>query len=42
VGEGDWGALMAAATLIAPPPVVVTFHWQRWLVGGLTAGAVTG
>ena len=44
VGEGvtDWGALMAAATLIALPPVVVTFLGQRWLVAGLTAGAVKG
>ena len=44
VGEGvtDWGALMAAATLIALPPVVVTLLGQRWLVAGLTAGAVKG
>jgi len=44
VGEGvtDWGALMAAATLIALPPVVLTFLGQRWLVAGLTAGAVKG
>jgi multiple sugar transport system permease protein len=36
VGEGvtDWGALMAAVTLIAFPPVVVTFLGQRWLVAG--------
>jgi multiple sugar transport system permease protein len=42
VGEGvtDWGALMAAATLIALPPVLVTFLGQRWLIAGLTAGAV--
>jgi len=33
---------MAAATLIALPPVVVTFLGQRWLVAGLTAGAVKG
>jgi len=44
VGEGvtNWGALMAAATLIALPPVVLTFLGQRWLVAGLTAGAVKG
>lgn len=44
VGEGvtDWGALMAAATLIALPPVVLTFVGQRWLIAGLTAGAVKG
>ena len=44
VGEGvtDWGALMAAATLIALPPVAMTLLGQRWLVAGLTAGAVKG
>jgi multiple sugar transport system permease protein len=44
VGEGvtDWGALMAAATLIALPPVCITFLGQRRLVAGLTAGAVKG
>jgi len=42
VGEGvtDWGALMAAATLIALPPVVLTFLGQKRLVAGMTAGAV--
>lgn len=32
VGEGvtDWRALMTAATLIALPPVFVTFLGQRW------------
>jgi len=42
VGEGvtDWGALMAAATLIGLPPVLLAFFVQRRLVGGLAAGAV--
>ncbi len=42
VGEGvtNWGALMAAATLIGLPPVVLAFFVQRHLVGGLAAGAV--
>jgi multiple sugar transport system permease protein len=44
VGEGstDWGALMAAATLIALPPLVLAAAVQRWLVAGLTLGAVKG
>jgi multiple sugar transport system permease protein len=44
VGEGatDWGALMAAATLIAAPPVVLAFLAQRHLISGLTSGAVKG
>ncbi len=44
VGEGvtDWGALMAAATLIALPPVLLTFLVQRQLTAGLAAGAVKG
>ncbi len=44
VGEGstDWGALMAAATLIAVPPLVLAIAVQRWLVSGLTLGAVKG
>ena len=44
VGEGvtDLGALMAAATLIAAPPVVLTFFAQKRLVAGLAAGAVKG
>ena len=42
VGEGvtDWGALMAAATLIGLPPLLLAFAVQRRLVGGLAAGAV--
>ena len=44
VGEGstDWGALMAAATLIALPPLLLAIAVQRWLVAGLTLGAVKG
>ncbi len=44
VGEGStqWGALMAAATLIALPPLVLASIVQRWLVSGLTLGAVKG
>lgn len=44
IGEGatDWGGLMAAATLIALPPLVLAIAVQRWLVAGLTLGAVKG
>src|SRR5262249_37237406 len=38
VGEGStqWGVLMAAATLIALPPLILATLVQRWLVAGLT------
>lgn len=44
IGEGStqWGALMAAATLIALPPLILAVLVQRWLVGGLALGAVKG
>lgn len=44
IGEGAtyWGALMAAATLIALPPLVLAFVVQRRLVAGLAIGAVKG
>ncbi|WP_265286718.1 carbohydrate ABC transporter permease [Verminephrobacter eiseniae] len=44
IGEGaaNWGALMAAATLIALPPLVLAFIVQRRLVSGLATGAVKG
>jgi multiple sugar transport system permease protein len=44
IGEGasNWGALMAAATLIALPPLILAFIVQRRLVSGLSIGAVKG
>ena len=44
IGEGvtNWGSLMAAATVIAFPPIVLTFLIQRRLVSGLSFGAVKG
>ncbi len=44
IGEGStfWGALMAAATLIALPPLLLAFVVQRRLVSGLSIGAVKG
>lgn len=35
-----WGVMMAASVLIAIPPVVLYLLGQRWVVSGLTAGAV--
>jgi multiple sugar transport system permease protein len=44
IGEGvtNWGALMAAATVIALPPILLTLLIQRRLVAGLSFGAVKG
>ncbi|WAH35189.1 carbohydrate ABC transporter permease [Alicyclobacillus dauci] len=44
IGEAsvDWGGLMAAATLISLPALILVMFIQRWLVRGLTAGAVKG
>jgi len=37
-----WGPLMAAAVLATIPPVLVYLLFQRWVVKGLTLGAVKG
>lgn len=39
-GQSDYGALMAASTLISLPALVLSIIAQRWLVRGLTGGAV--
>lgn len=38
----QWGTLMAAATLITLPVLVLALSVQRFMVRGLVAGAVTG
>lgn len=38
----DWGGLMAAAVIITLPVLVITLFVQRYVVSGLTAGAVKG
>lgn len=38
----DWQGLTAMATLLMIPSIVITFVTQRYLVRGLTAGAVKG
>lgn len=42
IGEGsnDFGGLMAASTLISAPALLLTVFAQRWLVRGITGGAV--
>jgi ABC-type glycerol-3-phosphate transport system permease component len=37
-----WGPMMAGACLATVPPVAVYLVFQRWVVKGLTLGAVKG
>lgn len=38
----DWGALMAATVIITLPVLLLAFITQRYIIQGLTAGAVKG
>lgn len=38
----DWGALMAATVIITLPVLAIAFVTQRYIIQGLTAGAVKG
>lgn len=38
----DWGGLMAAAVLITMPIIILSIILQKYIVSGLTAGAVKG
>ena len=38
----DWSGMLAAATLFAIPPVLLFLGLQRFLISGLTGGAVKG
>lgn len=38
----DWGGLMAAAVIITLPVLVITIVTQKYVIRGLTAGAVKG
>jgi multiple sugar transport system permease protein len=38
----DWGALMAASVVITLPVLAIAFLTQRYIIQGLTAGAVKG
>jgi len=37
-----WGRMMAAAVLGSIPPIILYTFAQRWVVQGLTLGAVKG
>ncbi|PSL06042.1 carbohydrate ABC transporter membrane protein 2 (CUT1 family) [Haloactinopolyspora alba] len=39
-GASDYGGLMAASALISLPALILTIFAQRWLVRGITGGAV--
>ena len=38
----DWGAMMAAAVVITLPILVIALLAQKYIIAGLTAGAVKG
>ena len=38
----DWGAVLAASTMMVIPVLAVFMYYERHLVGGLTAGATRG
>jgi len=40
--EVDWGAVMAAAVSIVSPAIILTMIFQKYVVRGLTLGAVKG
>ncbi len=40
--EVDWGAVMAAAVAIMTPAIIITMIFQKYVVQGLTSGAVKG
>jgi multiple sugar transport system permease protein len=40
--EVDWGAVMAASVAIMTPAIILTMIFQRYVVQGLTLGAVKG
>lgn len=40
--EVDWGAVMAAAVAIVMPAIILTMIFQKYVVRGLTLGAVKG
>jgi multiple sugar transport system permease protein len=40
--EVDWGGVMAAAVAIVAPAIVLTMFFQKYVIKGLTVGAVKG
>lgn len=41
-GEIPWGAIMAAATVTTAPVIALTLFFQRYIIQGLTRGAIKG
>jgi len=41
-GLQNWGTIMAGTLIVLLPMLVIFFVAQRWIVGGITAGAVKG
>ena len=41
-GPANWGTIMAGTMIVLVPMLVIFFVAQRWIVGGITAGAVKG
>jgi ABC-type glycerol-3-phosphate transport system permease component len=41
-GPANWGTTMAGTTFVLVPMLLIFFVAQRWIVGGITAGAVKG
>ena len=40
--ENDWGGVMAAAVAIVTPAIILTMIFQKYVIKGLTVGAVKG
>jgi multiple sugar transport system permease protein len=40
--EISWGRVMAAAVVIIAPAIIITMAFQKYVVKGLTMGAVKG
>ena len=38
----DWGGLMAAATVVTIPIMIIALFTQKYIVSGMTAGATKG
>jgi sn-glycerol 3-phosphate transport system permease protein len=41
-GPANWGTIMAGTMVVLVPMLLIFFVAQRWIVGGITAGAVKG
>ena len=40
--DNDWGGVMAAAVVIVAPAIILTMIFQKYVIKGLTVGAVKG